>query len=151
MALFAPSLILHPGLQGHLFFFPLCLSLSLCVNQAYDLVASRIPAVPEYCLELCSRLGGTKAEIKARAGRAWTAGRGPRPELMALSQSLDLRQRLGPDLRSTSFFVRLLFLVLLVSALLVITLSWRPSSRKQPKMGASRTWHGCCRSRRTLH
>ena len=37
MALFAPSLILHPGLQGHLFFFPLCLSLSLSLSVSIRL------------------------------------------------------------------------------------------------------------------
>ena len=46
----------------------------LSTNQAYELVASRIPPVPEHCIELCSRLGGTVQDVRDRADRAWIAG-----------------------------------------------------------------------------
>ena len=46
----------------------------LSTNQAYELVASRIPPVPDHCIELCSRLGGTVQDVRDRADRAWIAG-----------------------------------------------------------------------------
>ena len=36
----------------------------LSTNQAYELVASRIPPVPEHCIELCARLGVTMQDVR---------------------------------------------------------------------------------------
>lgn len=40
----------------------------------YHEVASSIPDLPDHCLDLCRRLGGTTADVKSRALRAWQAG-----------------------------------------------------------------------------
>ena len=41
---------------------------------SYHEVASSIPPLPDHCLDLCRRLGGTAADVKSRALRAWEAG-----------------------------------------------------------------------------
>lgn len=42
--------------------------------SAYHEVASSIPPLPAHCIDLCSRLAGTAAEVQNRAQRAWEAG-----------------------------------------------------------------------------
>ena len=46
-----------------------------CTNfSSYHDVEKSIPPLPDHCVDLCGRLGGTIEDVKSRATRAWIAG-----------------------------------------------------------------------------
>ena len=42
--------------------------------SSYHDVEKSIPPLPDHCVDLCGRLGGTIEDVKSRATRAWIAG-----------------------------------------------------------------------------